>query len=352
MSNNLNDIVDIQIQIASPATSLSGFESILIVGSEPASKTLEDYKPRGVYTSLEGVKAAGWVEGDAVYDAAAVAFSQAVKPSQIYVAANVVTDGSAESLGDTLDRAAANSEWFVICPAGVDEEKYEDIAKWTEAHEKMACFTVTETASSLDVDTYMNSFEIFSPAKVDADQYINVAFAVACLQYEPGSETWAFKTLNAVSIAELTATQMQALQEANISYYVEYGGKAITQGGKTVSGQWIDVIRVMWWQKSDMQERIYNLFVTQPKIPYTDNGIAQVQNQIICSLKRGQAMGGIAPTEYDEEGNAIPGYTVTVPRARDLTQAERASRQLKGCKFTARLSGAIHNVEVRGTLEY
>ena len=145
---------------------------------------------------------------------------------------------------------------------------------------------------------------------------------------------------------------MQALQEANISYYVEYGGKAITQGGKTVSGQWIDVIRVMWWQKSDMQERIYNLFVTQPKIPYTDNGIAQVQNQIICSLKRGQAMGGIAPTEYDEEGNAIPGYTVTVPRARDLTQAERASRQLKGCKFTARLSGAIHNVEVRGTLEY
>ncbi len=352
MSNNLNDIVDIQIQIASPATSLSGFESILIVGSEPASKTLEDYKPLGVYTSLEGVKAAGWVEGDAVYDAAAVAFSQAVKPSQIYVAVNVVTDGSAESLGDTLDRAAANPEWFVICPAGVDEEKYEDIAKWTEAHEKMACFTVTETASSLDVDTYMNSFEIFSPAKVDADQYINVAFAVACLQYEPGSETWAFKTLNAVSIAELTATQMQALQEANISYYVEYGGKAITQGGKTVSGQWIDVIRVMWWQKSDMQERIYNLFVTQPKIPYTDNGIAQVQNQIICSLKRGQAMGGIAPTEYDEEGNAIPGYTVTVPRARDLTQAERASRQLKGCKFTARLSGAIHNVEVRGTLEY
>lgn len=352
MSNNLNDIVDIQIQIASPATSLSGFESILIVGSEPASKTLEDYKPLGVYTSLEGVKAAGWVEGDAVYDAAAVAFSQAVKPSQIYVAANVVADGSAESLGDTLDRAAANPEWFVICPAGVDEEKYEDIAKWTEAHEKMACFTVTETASSLDVDTYMNSFEIFSPAKVDADQYINVAFAVACLQYEPGSETWAFKTLNAVSIAELTATQMQALQEANISYYVEYGGKAITQGGKTVSGQWIDVIRVMWWQKSDMQERIYNLFVTQPKIPYTDNGIAQVQNQIICSLKRGQAMGGIAPTEYDEEGNAIPGYTVTVPRARDLTQAERASRQLKGCKFTARLSGAIHNVEVRGTLEY
>ena len=216
----------------------------------------------------------------------------------------------------------------------------------------MACFTVTETESSLAVNTYMNSFEIFSPAKVDADQYINVAFAVACLQYEPGSETWAFKTLNAVSVAELTATQMQALQEANISYFVEYGGKAITQGGKTVSEEWIDTVRFMWWLKSFMQECIYNLFITHPKIPYTDNGITQVQNQMVYALKRGQAMGGIAPTEYDEDGNATPGYTTTVPRARDLTQAERASRQLKGCKFTARLAGAIHYVEVRGTLEY
>ena len=32
MSNNLNDIVDIQIRIAAPATGIAGFGSILIVG--------------------------------------------------------------------------------------------------------------------------------------------------------------------------------------------------------------------------------------------------------------------------------------------------------------------------------
>lgn len=351
MSNNLNDIVDIQIQIAAPATSMSGFESVLIVGPEPASKTLEDYKALGVYTSLEGVKSAGWVEGEAVYDAAAVAFSQLVKPSQIYVAANVTAEDSPESLSDTLDRAAANTAWFVICPAGLDG-KNEDIAKWAEAHEKMACFTVTGTESSLSVDTYQNSFEIYSPDKIEADKYINVAFAVTGLQYQPGSETWSFKTLAAVSPAELTATQMQALKEANISYYTEYGNKYITQGGKTVSGEWIDSVRFLWWQKSDMQGRIYNLFVTHPKIPYTDNGIAQVQTQMVYALKRGQAMGGIAPTEYDEDGNAIPGYTVSVPRARDLTAAERASRELTRCTFTARFAGAIHYAGVHGVFEY
>jgi len=291
------------------------------------------------------------VEGEAVYDAAAVAFSQLVKPSRLYVATNVTAEDSPESLSDTLDRAAANTAWFVICPAGLTG-KNEDIAKWAEAHEKMACFTVTGTKSSLSVDTYQNSFEIYSPDKIEADKYINVAFAVTGLQYQPGSETWSFKTLAAVSPAELTVTQMQALQEANISYYTEYGNKYITQGGKTVGGEWIDVIRFMLWLKSFMQECVYNLFVTHPKIPYTDNGIAQVQTQMVYALKRGQAMGGIAPTEYDEDGNPVPGYTVTVPRARDLTQAERSSRELKNCKFTARLAGAIHYVEIRGVLEY
>ena len=39
MSTNLSDIVDIQIQIAAPATGIAGFGSILIVGPEPASKS-------------------------------------------------------------------------------------------------------------------------------------------------------------------------------------------------------------------------------------------------------------------------------------------------------------------------
>lgn len=352
MSNNLNDIVDIQIRIAAPATGIAGFGSILIVGPEPASKKLDDYKAIGVYTSLEGVKTAGWAEGEAVYDAAAVAFSQQLHPSKIFVAANVKNLETPEALSDTLERASANTEWFVICPAGIEKAKHEDIAKWAEAHEKMACFTTVEQASSLKTSTYQNSFEIYSPGKTEADKYMNVAFAVSCLSYEPGSETWAFKTLYGVSVAELTATQMNVLQEKNISYFTEYGGKSVTQGGKTVSGQWIDVVRFMWWLKAFMQNCIYNLFVTNPKIPYTDGGIALVENQMIYALKRGQKMGGISPTEYDEDGNAVPGFTVTVPLARELTQAERASRQLKGCKFTARLAGAVHFVEVRGTLEY
>ena len=70
------------------------------------------------------------------------------------------------------------------------------------------------------------------------------------------------------------------------------------------------------------------------------------------TLKKGQDIGGIAPTEYDTDGNMVSGYSITVPRASDLTETERKSRKLKGCRYSARLAGAIHAVEIEGFLTF
>ncbi len=70
------------------------------------------------------------------------------------------------------------------------------------------------------------------------------------------------------------------------------------------------------------------------------------------SLKEGQDIGGIAPTEYDSDDNAIPGYQVSVPRVSDLTEAQRKSRKLPNCNYSARLAGAIHVVEIKGYLTF
>ena len=101
-----------------------------------------------------------------------------------------------------------------------------------------------------------------------------------------------------------------------------------------------------------MQTRIVNLLVVNPKIPYTDEGIGLVENQMLASLKEGQKYGGIAPEEYDSDGNSLPGYTTSVPLAAEISSTDKASRILKDCKFSARLAGAIHAVEVSGCLTY
>ena len=122
--------------------------------------------------------------------------------------------------------------------------------------------------------------------------------------------------------------------------------------GQVVGNEWCDIIRFRDWLKDDMQTRVVNLFITSPKVPYTDAGIALVQNQMIASLEEGTKMGGIAKDEFDEDGKTIPGYTTSVPLASSLTASEKASRKLTKCSFVARLAGAIHKAALNGTLTY
>jgi len=76
-----------------------------------------------------------------------------------------------------------------------------------------------------------------------------------------------------------------------------------------------------------------------------------IGNNLKASLRRGQEVGGISPDEFDADGNTIPGFIVTLPLRADVTDAEAASRILN-IGFSARLAGAIHVVNVTGSLAY
>lgn len=185
-----------------------------------------------------------------------------------------------------------------------------------------------------------------------ANRYAALAWMSKCFGYDPGTETWAMKELATVMPSALDTAQKKELEANNTGRFLRYGGCNITIGGNMLAGEWIDVIRFRDWIKNEMQIRVFNVIKVNRKVPFTDAGIAMIEGQMIATLKKGQQVGGIADTEYDDEGNAAPGYTVTVPRALSLTEAERKSRKLTGCKYTARLAGAIHAVEIEGFLTF
>jgi hypothetical protein len=60
----------------------------------------------------------------------------------------------------------------------------------------------------------------------------------------------------------------------------------------------------------------------------------------------------ISENEYDEDGNTNYGYTIEVPLAASISANQKASRILNDVKFTARLAGAIHVVNIVGSLTY
>jgi hypothetical protein len=264
-----------------------------------------------------------------------------------------------EDVGTTLNRALNVSGWYVICPAGIAETDFETIAEWTEAQTKLFAFTYVGATVPVD-PIYYRSFgwygkitETQIPSDVPkSNLYLHVAATAKCLAYPAGSETWKFKQLAAVLPSDITSTTSDALDTNHLNYYAEYGGRNITMNGQVIAGEWIDVIRFRDWLQDDMQYRIYNLLIMNTKVPYTNPGIALVENQIIASLKAGQAAGGVAPDEFDADGALVPGYVVTVPNSMDLSASQKASRALTGCKFSARLAGAIHAVTVNGELTY
>ena len=268
----------------------------------------------------------------------------------------------------TIQRVLGMNGWYVLCTAGVDPDKYEDIAAFVETQEKMFCYTeldffgAGEEGKNMSYvgPVYFRSMGVYGKEKSgqaledvpDANRYINVAFAAKWLNYKSGSETSAFKTLSSVYPSSLTTTEMKALEADAMNYFITVGNKNITMNGMTRGGEWADVIRFRDWLKNDMQLAVVNLIVTRSKVPYTDSGIALVQNQMIASLKRGQNAGGIAEDEFDEDGNTIPGFVTSVPLASSITASEKASRKLHNCKFKARLAGAIHFAELKGSLTY
>ncbi len=341
----IDTLVKVTINIATAAPNAESFSNLLIVGPAPTAAPDTPPPDVGVYTELPEVSSAGWGSTDPVYLGAAIAFANGASP--IYIAVNK----SSEDIAVTLNRAIETNGWYGICPAGIASDKLTDIATWADANNKLFGFTVDNSKNPVGTShPYSFGFSTKLSETYPTNLDTHIAIMAKGFTYTPGSETWAYKTLSGIEAEPFTATEMRALEEAGLNYYVPCAGKNITLPGKTVSGEWIDVIRFRDWLQNDMQTRIYNLLIVNPKVPFTSGGIALVENQMRASLMQGQRQGGVAPTEFAEDGTEIPGYTVTVPVTVNLTDADKAARKLKGCKFTARLAGAIHLVEVEGSL--
>ena len=383
MSSNLERICIVDIAIASPISNDANFDNCLIIGPAPAAPK-GDIPKVGVFNALEELTELGFVavgaNADPIGVAARVAFSQSPRPHEVYVtcvpaaAPVVAAEGEEEagtepvvpaavSVADVLTEALDTNGWYCICPVGLTKEQVKEVIEWTETQNKLCGYIDDDPDNPIvQAGIYMRSYPVYpkvTPDQADADVPLEnkygmaIAMAAKAMNYHAGSETWALKPLAAVTPSKLNSTAIKKMQAANFNYVLTVASKNITQGGKTNSGEWIDIVRFRDWLQNDMQVRVVNLLVTyKGKVPYTDGGIALVQNQMISSLKDGQRYGGISPTEYDEDGNEIPGFVTHVPLAANLTATQKASRKLEDVSFEARLAGAIHMVTIKGTLTY
>jgi hypothetical protein len=264
----------------------------------------------------------------------------------------------------TDDMTAINNEdsdWYGF---GITSRVSADIiaaADWTESKIKLFGYSTaeagakdnsstTDTMSKLRDGNYFRTFGFYHGAA--ATDYPELGVMTKCFAINPGGDDWANRQLGGIIVDKLNETEYLAVTAKNGNTFEPLRNVSITQNGKVAAGEWIDTIRFRDWLQEEMQVRIFSLLVNNNKVPYTDGGIAQVENAMRGALLQGQDRGGIAPTEFFEDGTANPGFVVSVPLSSNISSNDKANRVLNDMNFTARLAGAIHVVNVSGSLTY
>ena len=223
-------------------------------------------------------------------------------------------------------------------------------AAWVNARKKIYVFDVNEndaiktaagnsdTLDDIKTSAYTRVTGCYHPSPAD---FFAAAWMGRCLPTEPGSITWKFKTLSGVAATVLTATHRTNLVARSANYYRSVAGKNIAAEGTTADGDFIDVQRGIDWLEDDMSKGVFNALTTGDKIPYTDDGAAVVQAEVLASLQRAVARGILA---------ASPAPVVTVPAVASVATADKTARNLPDVKFSGTLAGAIHKATITGVV--
>lgn len=257
--------------------------------------------------------------------------------------------------GVATDLAAiqlANSGWYALLTMYNSKPYSIAAAAWVEANGKVylcescdseSVLTSIGNAELLDTiatNAYARTLGAYHPSPANM---LAVALAGKCLPYDPGSVTFFGKTLAGVAPVILTATHRANLVARRATSYETVAGLNITFGGQVgdpITG-YLDVRRDLDSLQDDMSKGVFGILAGNPKVAYTDAGIAAVESEVRAALKRATDAGILA---------AVPSYTVTVPKAATVSTANKAARLLPNVKFSATLAGAIHKVALVGTV--
>lgn len=216
------------------------------------------------------------------------------------------------------------------------------------ADSAIATTSTTDLASILHGKGYKRTALVFSLAS--ANMGMDAAWLGGQLPQVPGASTWKFKQLAGISPDSYTAAKKAILTGVpgistgkTVNIYETVGGVNITEEGWMVGGQFIDITVGIDWLVSTMQANVYANLVNNPKIPYTDKGVAVIKAAVQQTLKQGSDEGGTGLID----ATSISISVVPVSSIPANTRAERIL-PANSIVFSCRLTGAFHFIVING----
>ena len=254
--------------------------------------------------------------------------------------------------GIAADLAAilqADNQWYGLALDSNSQAEALAAAAWTEPNTLVFCAQTADGAawSSSSTSDLPATVKVFSYARTHVDyhpsigeNYMGAAIMGNVFPNDPGSDTWAFKTLSGILVYAITETQQNVLWGKNCGTYQNISNLDITQNGLDGAGEYMDNIRLTDWTKASIQQRILTLLANSKKLPFTDPSGDILAGEILAVLNEGVANNGYV------KGSCKAAF----PPVATVAPGNKAIRFFPGGTFQAEFANAIQAVGIQGTL--
>jgi hypothetical protein len=264
----------------------------------------------------------------------------------------IATSEAGRTISDDLTAIQTESDaWYALQLAAPTDADILTAAAWIEPRQKIflvvldaagvIASTTTDVAAVLDALGYNRTGYVYHD---DAGTFPDAAWLGRCLPLDPGTETWAFKTLTGVTAVAMTTTEVTNAESKHCNTYRTLGGVDVTLQGYMASGRFIDQVRGVDALQARIEEAVFGLLVRVPKVPFTDAGATLVEaevRKVLFSDEFSKPEGGLIVRDS---------IVITVPKVKDISTNNRALRRLPGLTFSGDFQGAIHGGGISGTL--
>lgn len=329
--------VKVKIDLAKPIGQL-GFGVPLIL--------LENADKEVPYTEVFGVAdlaTAGIANTSLAYKAANLLFAQKNAPESIAVCA--VTGPATTALADAKLVDKGWRHLIVVCD-GDSASTIQSISALVEAMEHKMYF------ASLDVDdsTTLTTANLRRTVLFYCDATEDAPVPVAALVGETagraaGSFTYKNRILKGIAPQDLTDAQIEAIHKKGGITFVTKAGDNVTSEGIVAGGEYIDVIDSEDYIIQQLTYKTQKVLNNANKVPYDNNGIGLLES-VAKDVLQGAYNDGMIATNAD--GSAA--YWVDYALRENTKETDRANRKYIGGNFGFALAGAIHTVEVTGSI--
>lgn len=244
------------------------------------------------------------------------------------------------------------------------EDAVEAAANWCEARVKVFANTTNDidsydSVSTTDIGYLLKAADLrrtITTYSSYSDQYpsasiLGRAFTVNFSQVN-SVITLKFKQLPTITVESLTQNQKNVLDNKNINSYISVGGNSFFSESIMANSVFFDEVHGVDWLQNAVQTNVYGYLLTRTtKVPYTNKGLAAIEQQVINALDEAVRNGLLAPGETIDGEFLANGYKTTVIPVEDVSTTDKENRTYGGLSFIALGSGAIHSVQINGVFE-